>query len=131
MGGTPFPDRGYPLPSWGYPCLDLGRGLPPPHLDLGMGYPPPTWTWEGGTHPSHLDLGRGYPPLSRCGLTHKVKILPFLILRMREVKKNNYEGLFEVAFASVNEPVEVFTVSCVFLIRRKGRYSVMSIIRFG
>ena len=91
----------------GTPHLDLGREYPPPgpgkgyppHLDLGRGYPPPgpgkgvppTWTWEGVTPPQTWDgvppssAGRGTPP-PRCGLTHRLKILPLPILRMRAVK---------------------------------------------
>ena len=72
-GGTPFPG-----PGGGYPSQVWTGRVPHPageEVPLGMGYPPPpTWTWEVGTPPS------------RCGLTHKVKILPSLILWMRVVK---------------------------------------------
>ena len=84
MGGVPHPvmdGEGYPIQSW-------------------MGVPSPTWTWNG--YP-HLDLGWGTPcpdlkwgtpppphrqdrvPPSRWWLTHKVKLLPSPILRMRAV----------------------------------------------
>ena len=78
-GCTPFPDRGTSyLPNWtwegGTTRLNLRRGTP--CLDLRRGVSPS----------AHLDLPKGVPPLSRCGLTHKVKLLPSLILRMRAVK---------------------------------------------
>ena len=63
--GTPS-QVGYPSPS------RPGKGYPPPSAGWGV---PPSQTWEG------VPL-----PLSRCELTHKLKLLPFLILRMRVVK---------------------------------------------
>ena len=86
------------IPCWGYPLSRCGVtpagsyslprwGLPLPQVRV-----PPAWIWEGST--PCLNLGRGTPiswmgvpsPPSRCGLTHKVKILPSLILRLWAVK---------------------------------------------
>ena len=64
--------------------LDEGRGYPQ-YSGPGMGYPP-VQTWEQGTSPTLTWDGVLPPPPSRCGLTHKVKILPSPILRMRAVK---------------------------------------------
>ena len=94
---------GYP-PTWtwmGYPSTWTWMGYPPtwtwypPHPTwTWIGYPP-TWTWIG--YPPCLDLdgvpplpgpGMGYPPPARCGQTHKVKILPPLVLRTRSVMKD-------------------------------------------
>ena len=98
-GGTPSQVWGYPIPCPGVP--HLRSGVPPHHLDLagapsprpGWGTPPParpgmgnppgqTWDWV----PPYPHLRWGTPPL-RYGLTHKVKILPSPILRMRAVMK--------------------------------------------
>ena len=83
--------------------LDLGW-VPPvwrwdtPHCGPEMVVSLPSWTWDGGCPPPSWP-GTGVPPClhygvppphptppSRCGLTHKVKILPSPILRMRAVK---------------------------------------------
>ena len=77
---------GYPPPSrpdWGTPPSRPGRGTPH-HPDLArvpLHHPDLT-----RVSPHHSDMaGVPLPPPSRCGLTHKVKILPSLILRMRAV----------------------------------------------
>ena len=92
-GGTPHhPDLAGGAPGTPYhPDLTRGEypGYPPHHQDLagvpprpGMGYSPcPDLGW--GTPP--VQTCDGVTPL-RCGLTHKVKILPSPILRMRVVK---------------------------------------------
>ena len=109
--GTPpsRPGQGYPGYHPHHPDL---AGVPP-HPRPGMGYPPtiqtwpgypPTQTWDGVPPtsdlgwvpplPHHPDLAGVPPPPSsrpgwgtpsRCGLTHKVKILPSPILGMRAV----------------------------------------------
>ena len=97
-GGTPS------NPGWGVPHPVLYWGVPHPVLAGGYpvlagGYPIQSWpggytiqSWLGDTpHRPDLrwdtpcpDLGWGNP-LSRCGLTHKVKILPSPILRLKSV----------------------------------------------
>ena len=118
---APEGGRGYPLPRWvhsiswmGYPLSRLGMGYPPHHKldgvpshpDLGRGYPPPHQLYGVPPHhqldgvPPHPDLGRGYPlirwlgyPPPRCGLTHKLKLLPSLILRMRAVMMSLFKQI--------------------------------------
>ena len=86
-GVLPHPDLGWgtPLPiSWiGY-YPQTGPGVSPPSVGWGnpqpgMGHSPPVQTWDG------------VPPLppSRCGLSNKLKTVPFPILRMRTVNKYN------------------------------------------
>ena len=114
-GGYPIPGLGGCTPSqvWGVPHLRVGVPRVPPSSRPGWGTPtwpdlgwgtPPGQTWDGVPPPPHqtwdgvAPLPRpemGYPPpSSRCGLTHKVKILPSPILRMRAVMndfmKNNF-----------------------------------------
>ena len=105
--------HGYPLPArWGYPHPDLGRLIP---VQTWEGGTPPSRAGkrvlpvrkDGGTpcqegwgtpllgRMEAPPLGRmGYPPLARLGPpaphpadVNRLKILPFLILRMRAVKK--------------------------------------------
>ena len=99
QGGTPSHVQWVPhLRSGGYPGytthhLDLA-GVPSPPARPGMGYSP------------YRDLRWGTPPPSRCGLTHKVKILPSPILRMRAVKiATNIKESFSLSLSlGVNEP---------------------------
>ena len=100
--------RGTPRSKYTLCCS--GRGYPSPPLILGSdldgrGYPP-AWTWEGGTPPP--GPGKGVhppppprvdgvpPPWSRCELTHKPKILPSPILRMRAVTICGFGLLFAI-----------------------------------
>ena len=78
----PVLDEGVPHPvlNRGYPIQSSTGGGVPPRPRPGMGYSP-------------FRPGMGYPPISRtgypfsrCGITHKVKLLPSPILRMRAVK---------------------------------------------
>ena len=106
--GTPHPDLArVPPPSrpgWGATPIQIWDRVPP-HPDLGwciplsrpgmgypqpvMGYPPPRpvmgypLSRPGMGYP-HVQTCDGVPP-SGCRLTHKVKILPSPILRMRAV----------------------------------------------
>ena len=59
----------FPLLRPGTPPKSETGDPPPKNLRPGT---PSTWTWD--------------PPPSRCGLTHKVKIITFPILRIRAVK---------------------------------------------
>ena len=78
---------GVPIQSWwwGVPHSVLAGGIPHPGLVGPWGIPATIRTWDGV--PPRPDLGWGTPPPGRgVGLTHKVKILPSPILRMRVVK---------------------------------------------
>ena len=107
VGGTPSSlARGYPIQSWlgGY-SIQFWLGGSPSSPDLGWGTPSspgqggtPSSPGQGCTQGNPLSRlgmeyspsrpGMGYPlPQSRCGLTHKVKILPSPILQMRAVIK--------------------------------------------
>ena len=82
-GGVGYP---HPVPTWGCapiqssqwvpPILDLRWDTPCPGPEIGD---PQSWTWDRGTTHQKDRI----PPLLRCGLTHKVKILPSTIFRMR------------------------------------------------
>ena len=109
-GGTPSsPDREMGTPiltshlTWigGYPRVPPstpGMGYPPSRPDIEVPAPhspPPILTWDGGIslsagrmdypHPPPSAEGVPPPTSSRCGLTHKVKILPSPILKMQAV----------------------------------------------
>ena len=63
---------------------EWGKGVTPSSPGwVGGGYP--IQSWLGGYPSPQIQTCDGVPPLprSRCGLTHKVKILPSPILRMR------------------------------------------------
>ena len=68
LGHPPSPSR----PDWGTPPPTIQTWLEYPPSRPGIGYPQ---TCDG--LPPRPDLWWGTPPLSRCGLTHKVKILPY------------------------------------------------------
>ena len=110
--GYPHPNQGqgYP-PSWpgmGYHCPDLGWGYPCPDLGggtlcfyLGWGYPqlermgvPPSWDGWGNLSPPPIGNHGGTSPLRWCKLTHKLKLLPSPILRMRAVTITDHETYF-------------------------------------
>ena len=141
VGGT----LGYPPPSrpgwgWGYPWYphypDLAGGYPriplplsrpgvvPPCPDLGWGTPlsrpgmgyPPIQTWDGVTPPP-VQTCDGVILPSRCGLTHKVKILPSPILRMRPVIRLQF-------FEDIN--TEIFVVDFGGFVRvGEGRHNIL------
>ena len=60
-----------PISRTGYPPL-FGPGMGYPPSRPGMGTPCPDLGW--GTPP--VQMCDGVPPMVRCGLSHKVKILP-------------------------------------------------------
>ena len=103
-GGVPRVYHPSSRPGWGTlpPSQTLDGVLPLPRPE--MGYPPPPLPRpEMGYPPPPLPRPEmGYPPPSRCGLTHKVKILPSPILRMRAVKiATNIKESFLFRFPSV------------------------------
>ena len=111
--GVPQSWLGIPLPLYVYPWPGLGYPLWKGHGTRGwegtwnqrLGYPlwqrHGTRSWEGTWYqrlgyPLGKDMGpktgiTSPPPV--CGLTTKLKLLPFPILRMRAVKSKNTFGL--------------------------------------
>ena len=86
-GGGGYPSQG--TPPLGYPPHTPPLGYPPPGYPL-LGTPPPRVPPGWGTPPHHqLDRVPPHPDLDRvpppCGQTHKLKILPPLVLRTRSV----------------------------------------------
>ena len=106
--GVPHPDLAGGVPRSNCPTIQTWPGVTWVHLPsrpcrgtptikTWLGYPPPPSRPGWGTPPNHQDLAGvpptihswlGYPrpPLpSRCGLTNKLKTVPFPILGMRTV----------------------------------------------
>ena len=80
-GGTPC-HVGTVVPPVQVPGQDKGEGVPFSGQEV-----PPSLTWEGGTTPRwQMGLPRG------CELTHKLKILPSPIPRIRAVIKFGVQG---------------------------------------
>ena len=87
-GGYPIPGQdwySHPYAGWGYhPILTWDGGIP--HPDLGWGSPiHPDLGRIGSPSPPLADGGSPPPPHHWCELTHKLKLLPSPILRMRAV----------------------------------------------
>ena len=93
---------GYPIPGpgldGGTPPSEHGPGQGTSPVWIQLGYPP---SGPGRGTPRDMDLA-GVPPPPRCGLTHKLKILPSLILWMQSVRRKysfvNTRGILTTAY---------------------------------